>query len=537
MKKTWSASNISTLLVIAAIVVVVNLIGMRLFARADLTDQSIYTLSQASRNVVGNLEDRLTVKAFFTKDMPASLMIGGASVSCKANSRFILDLLEDYRAYGGGDFHYEVVDPLDDEQLEKEAQMYRLQPVQGNVLERDELKVKIVYMGLVLIYGTKHETIPVILQVNNLEYELTSTIKRLTAEKLPKIAFLSDFGTAADQATEVITRELRKQYEVTKISTKQGSSLIPDDIETLCIIQPKEPLDEWSKFVIDQFIMRGGKVAWFVNKVEADAGTSQATALSLDMDEWTRRYGFVVSNNLVLDASAAMVMMQRQQGQFIMASQIAYPGFPEVRDFNQDHPITDGMNAGTLFFPSSIDTAKPADGNVAIVPLLQSTEYTIVQTGQFDINPDTRRERSQFTGGKKIFAAALTGSFPSFFKGKGVPTPSDSTAITPALNILTESSDTRMVVVGDGNLLQGQYIQQGGPNLVLFLNTIDWLSQDTDLLAIRSRDAAVRPLDANISDDTKQRVKLANLIGPPALVLLIGVIRWNRRRKRKEVSL
>ena len=94
-----------------------------------------------------------------------------------------------------------------------------------------------------------------------------------------------------------------------------------------------------------------------------------------------------------------------------------------------------------------------------------------------------------------------------------------------------------MVVVGDGNLLQGQYIQQGGPNLVLFLNTIDWLSQDTDLLAIRSRDAAVRPLDANISDDTKQRVKLANLIGPPALVLLIGVIRWNRRRKRKEVSL
>ncbi len=141
-KSTWSVSNVSTLLVIAAILVVVNLIGLKIFARADLTEQSIYTLSQASRGVVGNLSDRLTVKAYFTKDLPAPY---------NANSRYVRDILEDYRTYGNGNFYYEFVDPADEEQLEKEAQGYRVQPAQVNVMEKDALQLKKVYMGLVLI--------------------------------------------------------------------------------------------------------------------------------------------------------------------------------------------------------------------------------------------------------------------------------------------------------------------------------------------------------------------------------------------------
>lgn len=529
MKKTWSISNISTLVVIAAILVVVNLIGLKLFARADLTEQSIYTLSQASRNVVGNLSDRMTVKAYFTKDLPAPY---------NANSRYVRDILEDYRTYGNGNFHYEFVDPADEEQLEKEAQGYRVQPAQVNVMEKDALQLKKVYMGLVLIYGDKHETIPLIQSVNNFEYEMTSTIKRLVSKELPKIGFLANYGTPdLSQDLRTVTSALSKHYEVVPINTKSGSELIPDDVQVLCIIQPEEQIDDWTKFVVDQFVMRGGKIGWFINKISGDASTSQATQLQIDIDDWTRRYGFTVANNLVLDANGAMINIQRQQGMFMMTNLVRYPAFPEVVNFNQDHPITKGLSGGTLFFPSSIDTVRPSEGNVQITPLLQSTEYTILQVGQFDISPEARRDRSQFTGGQKLFAAALTGTFPSFFKGRGVPTPADSTATAPVLNIMTESSETRMIVIGDGNLLQGQYMQQGGPNLVLFLNAIDWLSQDTDLLAIRSRDAAVRPLDPNISDETKQRVKLANLIGPPALVLLLGAIRWNRRRQRKEVAL
>lgn len=528
-RKTWSITNISTLLIVAAILVVVNLIGMKLFARADLTEQSIYTLSDASRRVVGGLSDRLTVKAYFTKDLPAPY---------NANSRYVRDILEDYRAYGGGNFYYEFVDPSDEEQLEKEAQQYRVQPAQVNVMEKDALQLKRVYMGLVLIYGAKHETIPLIQSVDNFEYEMTSTIKRLVAEKLPKVGFLTGYGSPdLQQDLRTVATGLSKHFQVVPISTTSGAELIPEDVNVLCVVQPEEPFDDWTKFVVDQFIMRGGSVGWFINKTKGDASSSQASAMQLDIDDWTRRYGFTVANNLVLDANGAMINIQRQQGMFMMTNLVRYPAFPEIVNFNDKSPITKGLSGGTLFFPSSVDTVTPAEGSVEIAPLLSSSEYTIVQVGQFDIAPDTRRDRTQFTGGQKLFGASLQGRFPSYFKGKSVPVPADSTAMAPSLNIMTESGESRMVVVGDGNFLQGQYMQQGGPNLVFLLNAIDWLSQDTDLLAIRSRDAAVRPLDPNISDETKQRVKLANLIGPPALVLLVGFVRWNRRRKRKEVTL
>ncbi|MCL4306548.1 Gldg family protein [bacterium] len=529
MKKTWSIGNVSTLLVIAAILVVVNLIGMRLFARADLTEQSIYTLSDASRRVVGGLQDRLTVKAYFTKDLPPPY---------NANSRYVRDILEDYRTYGRGNFHYEFVDPADEAELEKEAQQYRVQPAQVNVMEKDALQLKRVYMGLVLIYGDKHETIPLVQSVENFEYEMTSTIKRLVAEKLPKVGFLTGFGSPElSDALRTISTGLSKHFEVVPISTKSGAELIPEDVNVLCVVQPKEPFDDWTKFVIDQFIMRGGSVGWFINKVNGDASASQASDIPLDIDDWTRRYGFTIANNLVLDANGAMINIQRQQGMFIMTNLVRYPAFPEVVNFNDKSPITKGLSTATLFFPSSVDTVAPSEGSVETVPLMWSSEFTMLQVGQFDISPDTRRERAQFSGGKKMLSVALQGTFPSYFRGRSVPAPADGVSMAPALNILTESSNARMVVVGDGNFLQGQYMQQGGPNLVLFLNMIDWLSQDTDLLAIRSREAAVRPLDPNITDETKQRVKLANLIGPPALVLLIGVWRWNRRRNRKEVTL
>src|SRR5512139_2738532 len=101
-KKTWSIASVSTLLVVAAILIVINLIGLRLFARADLTENKIYTLSKASRNVVASLADRMTVKAYFTKDLPPPY---------NSNARYVKDALEDYRAYGGGNFHFEFVDP------------------------------------------------------------------------------------------------------------------------------------------------------------------------------------------------------------------------------------------------------------------------------------------------------------------------------------------------------------------------------------------------------------------------------------------
>lgn len=527
--KTWSISSVSNLLVVIAIVVVINLIGLRIFTRADLTENNIYTLSPASRRVVGGLDDRLTVKAYFTKDMPPPY---------NANSRYVNDALADYRAYGRGNFVFEFVDPAEEEKLEQEAQRYRIQPVQVNVMEKDALQLKRVFMGLVLIYGDKHETMPLIQNVDNFEYEMTSAIKRLVSDQLPKVGFLGGFGTPdLGQDMRQLTTALSKHYEVVPVNTLSGNSLIDKSIDVLCIVQPEDALDEWTRFAIDQYIMQGGRVGFFINKIKADPQTSVASAYKLDLDELTRSYGFTVANNIVTDLNASMINVQQQQGYFMVTNVVRYPAFPRIVDFNKENPIAKDLPELALFFPSSIDTFAPAQGAVKFMPLFQSSENTKVQAGRFDINPMASARREEFTGGKKLLGVAIAGRFATAFAGRPVPRPADSTASAPQLSIITESPETRMVVIGDGNFVQGNYAQSG-TGQVLFLNTVDWLAQDDDLIAIRGRVAAIRPLNSEISDARKQAVKYSSMFGPPALVLLLGLFRWTaRRNRRKGVSL
>jgi gliding-associated putative ABC transporter substrate-binding component GldG len=524
-RKTWSVSSISSLLVVIAIVIVINLIGLRLFTRADLTDNKIYTLSAASRNVVRNLKDRLTVKAYFTKDLPPPY---------NANSRYVNDALEDYRSYGGGKFVFEFVDPADEEQLEQEAQRYRVQPVQVNVMEKDNVQLKKAYMGLVLIYGDKHETIPLVQDVEGFEYEMTSTIKRLVSDRLPKVGFLGGFDTPdLGKDMRMLTASLSKHYEVVPVTTESGNSLIDPDIDVLCVVQPKKALDDWTKYCLDQFIMRGGKVGWFLNKVKADLQNSFASGIQLGIDDLTRRYGFSVANNLVMDLNASMITVQQQQGMFVISNVVRYAAFPRIVDINRKNPMVKDLQELTLFFPSSIDTVPVAGANLTFIPLFQTSEYTRIQAGRFDINPMTPARREDFTGGHKLLGVAITGVFPSAFEGKPIPHPADSTAAAPAIQTITQSPLNRMVVIGDGNFPQGQYSQGGGPNQILFMNAVDWLSQDNDLMTIRSREAAIRPLKPDISDGTKQTVKYADMFAPPALVLLLGLIRWTAKRNRR----
>ena len=523
--KTWSVSSVSNLLVVVAIVVVVNLIGLRLFTRADLTENHVYTLSRASRNMVAGLEDRLTVKAYFTKDLPPPY---------NANSRYVNDALDDYRAYSHGKFVFEFVDPADEKKLEEEAQRYRVQPVQVNVMEKDNVQLKRVYMGLVLIYGDKHETIPLVQDVENFEYEMTSAIKRVTAERLPKVGFLGGFGMPdLGQDMRQLTTGLSKHYQVAPVSTAQGNGLIDEDVDVLCIVQPKEALDDWTRFCIDQYIMRGGKVGWFLNKVKADPQTSMASGLQLNLDDLTRQYGFVVGNNLVTDLNASMINVQQQQGFFMITNVVRYPAFPRITDINRQMPMVKDLQELTLFYPSSVDTLRSGRSNVTYTPLFQSSEYTRVQQGRFDINPMTPARKEDFTGGRKLLGVAISGDFASAYQGKSVPRPKDSTAAMPQLSVMEHSPQTRMIVIGDGNFVQGQYAQ-GGANMILFLNAVDWLGQDSDLMSIRSREAAIRPLKPDIGDGTKRTVKYANMFGPPVLVLALGLVRWTMRRNRRK---
>jgi len=173
-------SLIINLVIFIGILVFLNLVAINMFKRIDLSKGKIYTLSDSSKEVVKQLPDRLVIKAYFTKQLPGQLADA---------KRFTQDLLSEYQAYSKGKLRFEFIDPSSEEGLKKEAQKNRISPVSVRVVENDKLEIREVFLGLAFLYQDKTETIPVIQNTQGLEYDITSTIKKITSTGMKKVAF------------------------------------------------------------------------------------------------------------------------------------------------------------------------------------------------------------------------------------------------------------------------------------------------------------------------------------------------------------
>src|SRR6056297_2560181 len=170
------------LIIFIAIIIFVNLVSLNIFHRFDFSRGQIYSLSEASKNSVKNLDDRIVVKAYFSENLPSQY----ADLR-----RFVEDTLAEYEAYGRNNFKFEFIDPTDENDLKAEAQKNRIQPATMRVKENDQLVIREVYMGLAFLYQDKVEAIPIVQNSQGLEYDITSKINLLTQAERKKIGFFA----------------------------------------------------------------------------------------------------------------------------------------------------------------------------------------------------------------------------------------------------------------------------------------------------------------------------------------------------------
>ncbi len=508
------------------ILLIVNLISTQLFTRIDLTEGKIYTLSKASRELVRGLDDKLTAKAYFTQDLPAPY---------NSNARYLRDMLEDYRAYSGGKFAFEFVDPGSDSLLERQAQEFSIPPRQMNVVDKDKIELKKVYMGLVFMYADKHETMPIVENTDGLEYEISSTIKRLTAQSELKVGFLRGYG-APDVFREMsnLNQIVERNYQVNAIELARNQ-MVPEDITVLLVIGLRESLDDWAKYAIDQYIMKGGKVAFLLNKVSADLQNSQANPAPLNLDDWLEHYGVKINNDLLMDARCGMINVRQQMGYFTISNAVNYPFFPQINTFNGSHPMVKDLENLMLFFPSTIDTSAARSKGLDVTPLFYSSKKAKVQRGRFDIRPMQPIDPQSLTEGPLVLGAALEGVFQSYYAHREIPRGDTTVPVASSPTPDLESPRTRLVVIGDGHIAEDAYMSDPS-NVTFLLNMVDWLTLDENLIQIRTRAVTNRPL-AEISDGMKATIKYANIFAPAVLVIVIGVVRWQMRRRRKYMEL
>ena len=500
MKKDYTSQ--ATILLAAGILIVLNLIARNTFWRLDLTDDRVYSLSDASIELVRSLEDPVSMTAFFTADLPAQFA---------ANRLFLEEKLADYRAYGGQNVLYQFVDP-DAEDDRAEATRLGISPVQIQVVENDNVQLKNAFMGLAIEYENNREAIPVIQDLTRLEYDITSAIRRLTRQEKPSVGYLTGHGEPdLMQNMPTLTQELSANYDVAPATADQLTA--PDAPDVLLVIAPSDTIPDGDLQALDSYIMNGGRAGFLLNRVAANLQAGQAVELVVGLEDMLATYGIVLTPNLIMDEQSSVINMQSRQGAFMVMQQVEYPLFPVVTNFNADNQMVNRLNGLMFYFVSSIDTSAALPAGVIREPLIYSSRQSGLQQGFFMLQPT--QTTATLSGGPYLLGAAFSGVFPSAYE------PGRS------------SIETRLVAVGDGDFINESIIPAGqGGGAAFGLNMVDWLIQDEAILSIRSKSIDPRPLK-DVSENARPWVKYGNMLLPLLLVVAYGLVRWRKRRERQ----
>lgn len=533
-KNSTKKDTLIKIAIIIGIIIVVNVISKRVFTRVDLSKNKTYTLSPISKDIVKNLDDKLVIKAYFSDGLPAPYN------SLKRDAQ---DLLDDYRSYSKGNLNYEFYNPTstgsetENSDIQKEAEKYGIQPVQIQMTDNDKMEVKKVYVGLVFLYSGKQEIIPVVQSADNLEYEITSMIKKITTDKKKKIGFLSGNEEVDYKKMQKINSVLSAQYDLQTVDVTLNKA-VPDDIAALIVFSPKGEFKDTQLFMLDQYIMRGGRIAWLINKITPNFQQQIVIGdvAKLNLDDFLANYGIRISNDLVRDLQCSQVQVQSQIG---IPISVKYPYFPMITNINKSTPAFSNIQSVTLTFASTIDTTVAAGKDVKIKPLLTSSDHSglakdffLLNLEQFQ-NMDKKAADTLFNLKGQLTGAIYEGKFKSYYAGKTPPkdTVTGSTPFT-VVPFNESQKESRMIAIGDGDFANEEN-RPPGDNITFFVNMVDYLVDDVGLAEIRSKESSESPIE-EISDTAKRNIKLFNLIFPPVAVMLFGLYKLNQRRMRKK---
>jgi len=517
-----------TIAITIAILVVINLISVNWFTRFDLTDNSIYSLSESSKSIISELNDKLVIKAYFSEELPAPH---------NSDARYLRDLLDDYKAYSNGYLHYEFIDPVKEDK-EEEAMGYRIPPLQFNVYKNDRAEAIKGFKGVVVQYGDKQEVLPFIETTSSLEYDLSRSINKLIQSEIPTIAFTTghkepDMNSGLNWANQLLQKEYRVQY-----LNLMNERNIPPEVKVLYVVSPKEEFDPWELYLIYQFIMNGGRVAFLIDKFKINMKESMAMPVTTGVDSLLAFYGAPVLENVIIDAQCNMVPIMRNMGQFQMQSMVNYPYYIKVTNFNPENPIVKSLNSMDLAFISPIDVDRQLFQGEKLEILFTSSEQSGLRTVPMDISPDKKYFAEDFPRKNFPLAVTLTGHIESYFNGQYIPQYSgtDSISQIPTPQKVDFTDDARIVVFGNGTFITDEH-RQNTTGFVVLMNIADWLTQDKGLISIRSKQVGGRTLELT-SDSTKKILKYVNMFAIPLVVIFFGLIRWRLRRSRrnKEIS-
>lgn len=552
------------------IIVLLNFLSNVTFKRFDLTAEKRYSLSDSTKRILRTMPDRMLVTVYLEgKDLP---------VGFKRLKNATQEILDEFRFYAKGNFEYRFVDPFSDPDPEVQKNIYFQLTEKGltptDIMEKNATgqKVRQIFPGAVVSYGMTE--VPVQLlesqfnqgaeftlnqSIERLEYNFSKAFyKVLKFQKKKQVLFTRGHGEMFELNLADMVTSLREFYEVNAVEIKNDINVLNrDDIACVIVAKPDSAFDDASKFILDQYIMNGGRVLWLLDNVftslDSLAGKNYTVAFPYDLGLYDQlfKYGVRINPTVIQDNECAKIRVD--YGNFgTQKNEDLFPWYyyPVITP-GGNHQIVKNINSLKLEFANSMDTIRTP--GIKKTVLLHTSNLTKVQYAPVRISLNVIEQvptYESFSKDSVPVAVLLEGEFNSIFSNRIVELSSQK--------LVTKSKPTKMIVVSDGDIIKNAYSRKDYSTLPLgldpmtgtyysgnktfLLNAVNYLTDDTWFIPLRSKEFRIRLLDKTKLDKKVSvgagKVKLGDLIRfinivIPVLVIVIFGLVYNFIRKRR----
>jgi gliding-associated putative ABC transporter substrate-binding component GldG len=582
--------NWTVLGLLAAVLVLLNFIGSMLYYKLDMTKDQRYSLANSTVTYLSdkkNFENRISIQIYLDGNMPSEL---------KNFQNALKDKLKDFKRIAGTRIEFLFTDPnvgTEDEINALRAQLYDrgkgILPLEINYLKDGTQSQMLLFPGALLSYSVNGITKEGVVQflpgtqpgrpyaleqmsemienaLNNLEYNLLSAMRRLTQTSKPTIAFLQGHGELNPAETMRARALISPYYQIKDVALNDSIAALKD-VDGLIIADPQTPFSQKDLYLIDQFVLRGGKLLCFMNTLALNEDTLNATGMthttrkSLLLDRLLFDYGIKIKENYVLDANCAPKIVPFAETAFL-------PWFYHMLATPSLHPMTRNVDPISLKYANEIEFVQLPKAQ--LTPILTSSSNAIPSGLQPLVNlalPLNYGKNPKLVDNpedeiNKLCVAGLSeGFYQSHFKNRIVA----EFANSKDANYLEESQkETKILVVGNGSFIRNSYDSILDPqkinsylyrpiainelkvdaelaqrripiifgNQELFQNMVDYMMGDNSVLDIRSRQIDIKEIDKEKIKSSSLFYKSINMMLPLLLILALAfIMNWIRLRR------
>nr|WP_288936101.1 gliding motility-associated ABC transporter substrate-binding protein GldG [uncultured Allomuricauda sp.] len=546
---------ISIVRVIVA-VVVINLLASFVYTRFDLTEDKRYTLSDPAVKVAQKFETPVIVDVLLDGNIPAEFS------KLKAET---IQLLESF-ASKNSNIKYNLVDPLEDSENPQETvaqlQALGLQPANVTVEENGKVSNELVFPWAMVNFNDQTVKVPLLKnklgstaedRINNsvqqLEYAFADAFTKLSIEEKKSVAVIKGNGELDDIFIADYLTTIRDYYNIGAI-TLDSVATNPQNVlnqlkgfDLAIIAKPTEAFTDQEKYIMDQYMVQGGKSIWMVDQVNMEmdsiyAGGGEAIAIPRDLNlkDLFFKYGVRINPVLVNDLYFTQIVLATGEGNDSQYNPLPWLYYPMVFSQN-NHPINTNIESVRLQFTSPMDVLE---NDYQKTILLQSSPLSktdgiprVVSLDMINQQPD----RETYNNGNLPLAVLIEGNFTSMYKNRVKP--------LKLQNTLEEGPENKMIVISDGDVIKNQ-LRTGRPlelgydkwtnsfygNKEFLVNSTNYLLDNTGLINIRNKKVSIPLLDVKKIAKQKTKWQLVNIGFPVVLTLLFGLF-FSYYRKRK----